>query len=134
MTETTTVTMETLAAQQALVLGVLGWLVATGLALVLAAHWRRGVYYSTRGWLALAALPALGLWAVLAQQVATQGPLTRWDAALTQALQQLQASPDSTLIISADAHSTHQAVITVMEVARSLGLTRVTFATQKAAQ
>ena len=86
MTETTTVTMETLAAQQALVLGVLGWLVATGLALVLAAHWRRGVYYSTRGWLALAALPALGLWAVLAQQVATQGPLTRWDAALTQAL------------------------------------------------
>jgi len=64
----------------------LGWLVATGLALVLAAHWRRGVYYSTRGWLALAALPALGLWAVLAQQVATQGPLTRWDAALTQAL------------------------------------------------
>ena len=32
MTETTTVTMETLAAQQALVLGVLGWLLATGLA------------------------------------------------------------------------------------------------------
>ncbi|MGC9561100.1 MAG: ExbD/TolR family protein [Brachymonas sp.] len=58
----------------------------------------------------------------------------RSPAALTQALQQLQASPDSTLIISADAHSTHQAVITVMEVARSLGLTRVTFATQKAAQ
>ena len=82
MTETT---MEALAAQQALVLGVLGWLLATGLALVLAAHWRRGVRYSTRGWLALAALPALGLWAVLAQQVATQGPLTRWDAALTQA-------------------------------------------------
>ena len=55
MTETT---MEALAAQQALVLGVLGWLLATGLALVLAAHWRRGVRYSTRGWLALAALPA----------------------------------------------------------------------------
>ena len=34
MTETT---MEALAAQQALVLGVLGWLLATGLALVLAA-------------------------------------------------------------------------------------------------
>ena len=44
------------------------------------------------------------------------------------------ASKDSVIIISADASATHQAVITVMEAARSQGLTQITFATQSAAQ
>ena len=45
-----------------------------------------------------------------------------------------KAGKDSIIIISADASATHQAVITVMEAARSQGLTQITFATQSAAQ
>ena len=41
---------------------------------------------------------------------------------------------DSVIIISADASSTHQSVITVMEAARRNGFTQITFATQSAAQ
>ena len=52
-------------------------------------------------------------------------------AALSEAA---KAGPDSVIIISADASATHQSVITVMETARRLGLTQVTFATQSAAQ
>ena len=37
-------------------------------------------------------------------------------------------------VISADAMSPHQAVITVMEAARRSGLNQITFATQTAAQ
>jgi biopolymer transport protein ExbD len=37
---------------------------------------------------------------------------------------------DSVVIINADAASTHQAVITVMEAARRAGLSQITFATQ----
>ena len=37
---------------------------------------------------------------------------------------------DSVVIISADANSTHQSVITVMEAARRAGLSQITFATQ----
>jgi len=37
---------------------------------------------------------------------------------------------DSVLIISADASAAHQSVITVMEAARRVGLTQITFATQ----
>jgi biopolymer transport protein ExbD len=37
------------------------------------------------------------------------------------------------LVISADAAATHQSVITVMEAARRVGLTQITFATQTAA-
>ena len=40
------------------------------------------------------------------------------------------ASGDSVLIISADAMAPHQSVITVMEAARRVGLSQVTFATQ----
>lgn len=58
----------------------------------------------------------------------------RTHAALTAALQEANVGQDSTLIISADAHAAHQSVITVMEAARRLGLSKVTFATQKAAQ
>ena len=45
-----------------------------------------------------------------------------------------KAGKDSVIIISADASSTHQAVITVMEAARRSGFTQITFATQSAAQ
>jgi biopolymer transport protein ExbD len=41
---------------------------------------------------------------------------------------------DSVIIISADATATHQSVITVMEAARRIGLTQITFATQSSAQ
>ena len=45
-----------------------------------------------------------------------------------------KAGKDSVIIISADASSTHQAVITVMETARRNGFNQITFATQSAAQ
>ena len=41
---------------------------------------------------------------------------------------------DSVVIISADANAAHQSVITVMEAARRMGLTQITFATQSSAQ
>ncbi len=44
------------------------------------------------------------------------------------------AGKDSVIIISADASSSHQSVITVMEAARRNGFTQITFATQSAAQ
>ncbi len=40
---------------------------------------------------------------------------------------------DSVVIISADAASPHQAVVTVMEAARRVGLSQITFATQSSA-
>jgi biopolymer transport protein ExbD len=43
-------------------------------------------------------------------------------------------SKDSVVIISADASTAHQSVITVMEAARRAGLMQITFATQSAAQ
>lgn len=45
-----------------------------------------------------------------------------------------KAGKDSVIIISADATATHQSVITVMEAARRMGLTQITFATQSSAQ
>ncbi len=50
-------------------------------------------------------------------------------AALARALTPL-AQPDTTLVISADAMASHQAVISAMEAARQSGLSRITFATQ----
>ena len=44
-----------------------------------------------------------------------------------------KAGKDSVLIISADASSPHQAVVTVMEAARRVGLSQITFATQTSA-
>jgi biopolymer transport protein ExbD len=44
------------------------------------------------------------------------------------------AGTESVIIISADASSTHQSVITVMEAARRNGFSQITFATQSAAQ
>ena len=40
---------------------------------------------------------------------------------------------DSVVIISADATAPHQSVVTVMEAARRVGLTQITFATQSSA-
>ena len=45
-----------------------------------------------------------------------------------------KAGKDSVIIISADASTAHQSVITVMEAARRSGLTQITFATQSSAQ
>ena len=44
-----------------------------------------------------------------------------------------KAGTDSVIIISADAAAPHQAVVTVMEAARRVGLTQITFATQSSA-
>ncbi len=41
---------------------------------------------------------------------------------------------DPMIVISADAHATHQSVIHVMEAARLAGYARITFATQSASQ
>ncbi|MBT0569245.1 biopolymer transporter ExbD [Curvibacter sp. CHRR-16] len=41
---------------------------------------------------------------------------------------------DTVVIISADANARHQTVISVMEAARSAGLTQITFATQSSSQ
>ncbi|MGE4377376.1 MAG: ExbD/TolR family protein [Burkholderiaceae bacterium] len=56
-------------------------------------------------------------------------------AALAQAAnaQTTGAGHDSVLVISADATAPHQAVISVMEAARRVGLSQITFATQPSA-
>ena len=43
------------------------------------------------------------------------------------------AGPGSVIIISADAAAPHQSVVTVMEAARRVGLSQITFATQSSA-
>jgi biopolymer transport protein ExbD len=63
------------------------------------------------------ALPERGVDAVAAALSAATGP-----------------AKDSVVIISADASTSHQSVITVMEAARRAGLMQITFATQTAAQ
>jgi biopolymer transport protein ExbD len=53
--------------------------------------------------------------------------------ALTLALRKAAGSgKEPTIIISADANTTHQSVVNVMEAARQAGLTHITFATQSA--
>lgn len=63
------------------------------------------------------------------------------EAMLTQATPETLASSlkqaagndnDPVLVINADAKATHQSVINVMEAARQLGMSRITFATQAA--
>jgi len=48
-------------------------------------------------------------------------------------LEVAKAGKDSVLVIHADASAKHQAVITVMEAARRIGLSQITFATQSSA-
>ena len=50
--------------------------------------------------------------------------------AIAQALRAADPAEDSHLIISADAASAHQSVVTVMDAARRLGLTHITFMAQ----
>jgi biopolymer transport protein ExbD len=45
-----------------------------------------------------------------------------------------KASKESVVVISADASAKHQAVVTLMEAARRIGLSQITFATQASAQ
>jgi biopolymer transport protein ExbD len=56
------------------------------------------------------------------------------DAVANAIAEAAKAGKDSVVIISADATATHQSVITVMEAARRVGLTQITFATQSSAQ
>ncbi|MDO4794668.1 MAG: biopolymer transporter ExbD [Brachymonas sp.] len=51
---------------------------------------------------------------------------------LTEALRALGPSPETVLIISADAATPHQAVVSAIEAARRMGMQKVTFATRKA--
>jgi biopolymer transport protein ExbD len=53
--------------------------------------------------------------------------------AIAQGLRGANASQGSVVIISADAMAPHQSVISVMEAARRVGLTQITFATQSSA-
>ena len=54
--------------------------------------------------------------------------------AVARALGQVaDAGRDSVVIISADATAPHQSVVTVMEAARRVGLSQITFATQSSA-
>ena len=53
--------------------------------------------------------------------------------AMAQALSETQPQKDSVVIITADAAAPHQAVITVMEAARRVGLNQITFASQNSA-
>jgi biopolymer transport protein ExbD len=45
-----------------------------------------------------------------------------------------KAGKESVVVISADASAKHQAVVTLMEAARRIGLSQITFATQSSAQ
>ena len=56
------------------------------------------------------------------------------DAVATALRQGAKVNPEVVLIISADADARHQSVVTVMEAARRVGLTQITFATQSSAQ
>lgn len=49
---------------------------------------------------------------------------------LLRSLSEFQDNPDILLVIRADKEATHQAVINVMDVARDLKMSRITFATQ----
>jgi biopolymer transport protein ExbD len=52
-------------------------------------------------------------------------------ATIRQVLNEVRpTNADPVVIISADANATHQAVVTVMDAARQVGLTRITFPTE----
>ncbi|MDR0275880.1 MAG: biopolymer transporter ExbD [Burkholderiaceae bacterium] len=71
------------------------------------------------------AIAADGRYAVNQEQVEGRGV-----AALTAAIRAAAPDKDSTVIISADAQTTQQAVITALEAARREGLVHITFAAQ----
>jgi biopolymer transport protein ExbD len=55
------------------------------------------------------------------------------DALATAMGEAARAGKDTVVIITADAAAPHQSVITVMEAARRIGLSQITFATQSSA-
>jgi biopolymer transport protein ExbD len=71
-----------------------------------------------------------GRYMVNKQAVEGRGP----DALASAIAEAAKAGKETVVIISADATSTHQSVITVMEAARRVGLSQITFATQSSAQ
>lgn len=60
-------------------------------------------------------------------KVLTEGSVKAIAAALIAAV---NGRPEPTIIINADAKSTHQSVVDIMEAARESGYTHITFATQ----
>ena len=60
--------------------------------------------------------------------------VTELGSAMAIANQELGAGKPPVLIISADAQTPHHAVVTVMEAARSRGLSQITFASQSTAR
>jgi biopolymer transport protein ExbD len=78
----------------------------------------------------LVAVSSDGRYMINKQPVSGRSPETLAQS-LTEAA---KAGKDSVVIISADATATHQSVITVMEAARRVGLSQITFATQSSAQ
>jgi biopolymer transport protein ExbD len=67
------------------------------------------------------------------QYVVDRVPLTTRDpAAISVELKRAaRGNPDPMIIINADANSTHQSVVNVMEAARMAGFGRITFTTQQ---
>ncbi|RYY90102.1 MAG: biopolymer transporter ExbD [Comamonadaceae bacterium] len=78
----------------------------------------------------IVAVSAEGRYMINRQPIAGRTP----DELSTALAEAAKAGKDSVVIISADATATHQSVITVMEAARRIGLTQITFATQTSAQ
>lgn len=78
----------------------------------------------------IVAVSSDGRYMVNKQPVAGRNP----DAVASAIAEAAKAGKESVVIISADATATHQSVITVMEAARRVGLTQITFATQSSAQ
>lgn len=75
-------------------------------------------------------IDAEGRYYINQQQVVNTSPET-----LKRALQQVAAEhQDAPVVISADAKTPHQAVITAMDVARQLGFVHITLATQNPQQ
>ena len=66
---------------------------------------------------------------VVAKSAVSEGTVSALGAALRRAAGD---GKEPTIIINADANTTHQSVINVMEAARQVGYTHITFATQTA--
>lgn len=72
---------------------------------------------------------ATGQYVVNGQKVADKS-VAAIEAALKEAASKEAGGKEPTIVISADANSTHQAVVNVMEASRTAGYTHITFATQ----
>ena len=81
----------------------------------------------------IVAVAADGRYAVNKAAIDAGPSLDALASALRAAAQTGEAGNDSVVIISADATAPHQSVVTVMEAARRVGLTQITFATQSSA-